>query len=146
MKNFLQKITLPFLLFISFSLNAQNPDVSLLMEKISNDDAYILMLKTMSPRLNSEAGSQIIAIGKKATTDLIPFLDKENKGIAVHFMLSEIWKEKWEEEICCNISYNDTSEIVIINGLKIYIEGNKLFSKTDDLKKNKEIWKKFSET
>jgi hypothetical protein len=117
-----------------------------LIQKITNNDAYIVLVKTMSPRINSDAGNRIIMIGKEATPELIKILDNQNQGIIAHFILSKIWKENWNEEACCAILSNGKVEIIIINGLKIYIENNTLYSKIDDLKNNKEKWKKLLES
>jgi hypothetical protein len=116
-----------------------------LIQKIDNKDAYIVMAKTMSPRMKSDAGDAIVKIGKSATPDLIKVLEDRNKGIIAHFILSEIWKAQWEEAICCNVSYDGNIEMVTINGLKISIENNELHAEAVDLKKNKADWKKLCE-
>lgn len=142
MKN---SILLVALLFCCTSFG-QTKVIDSLIEKINNDNANILLVKTMSPRINSDAGNRIVTIGKEASPELIKILDNQNKGIVAHFILSKIWKDSWNEEICCAISSNGKTEIVIINGLKIYIENNILFSKIDDLKNNKEKWRKLLES
>jgi hypothetical protein len=120
----------------------QHKIVDSLLQHINNKEAYILLVNTMSPRMNSEAGEQIIQIGKKATPELLQILDSQEKGIIAHFILSEIWKETWNEQICCNIMYSGAIEIFTINGLKIYIDNNVLYSNEIDLKNNKIHWEK----
>ncbi len=120
----------------------QQKTLDSLIQNIYNKEAYILLVKTMSPRINSEAGKQIIQIGKKATPELIQILDSKDKGIIAHFILSEIWKETWNEQFCCNIMYKGKIEIFTVNGLKIYVENNVLQSDEFDLKTNKTHWKK----
>ena len=78
----------------------------------------------------------------KATPELIQILDSKDKGIIAHFILSEIWKETWNEQFCCNIMYKGKIEIFTVNGLKIYVENNVLQSDEFDLKTNKTHWKK----
>lgn len=132
------------LFFLSFNLGfAQKQNLDSLIQNINNKDAYIVLTKTMSPRINGNSANSIVRIGKQATPDLIKILDNKNKGIIAHFILSEIWKEKWNEQICCNIKNIDNEEIVIINGLEIHINGNILYSTAENLNKNKENWKKF---
>jgi hypothetical protein len=140
MKN-LSKISILVITFIlSYTSFGQTRAIDSLVQKINNKDAYLLLVKTISPRIKGDENKKIIKIGKEITPDLIKILDNQNKGIAAHFILSEIWNEIWDEEVCCNISYNGDTEIVTINGLKIYIENNILFSTDEDLKKNKKNW------
>lgn len=145
MQNYLkQLVVFAVALTSGIAMSQVKPETSLI-EKINNKDAYIVMTKTMSPRINSEAGAAIIKIGKRATPALINILEDQNKGIIAHFILSEIWKEDWEEAICCNVSFDGNIEIVTINGLEISIENNELHAKPADLKNNKASWKKRSE-
>lgn len=133
-------------LFICCNGFGQAKVLDSLIQKINNNDAYLVLAKTMSPRVHSDAGNRIIKIGKEATPELIRILDSQNQGIIAHFILSKIWKENWNEEVCCKIVSNGKVEIITINGLKIYIENNNLSSKIDDLINNKEKWKKFLES
>ncbi len=146
MKPILNITVLALTLFCCSLSFSQSRVIDSLIQNIDNKQAYILLTRTMSPRINSTAGSQIIQLGKVATPELIKVLDDQNKGIIAHFILSEIWKERWKEEICCAISSDGTIEIISINGLKIYIDDNALFAKTDDLKNNKERWRKIWES
>ena len=130
------------LLFMSFNFTFAQTKVESLLQNISNRDAYIVMTRTMSPRVSGESAKGIVEFGKTATPELIQLLDSQNKGIAVHFILSEIWKDKWEEEICCLIHEQGNVEIVNINGLEIQIEDDVLSATDENLKNNKEIWKK----
>ena len=130
-----------FLLTTSIGFS-QKKEVDSLIEKISNKDAYIVLLKTMSPRITGEASNKILNLGKKASPELINILDNENKGIIAHFLLCKIWEKTWEEEVCCNISYSRNKEIVTINGLEIQIENNTLSSEMKNLKESKEAWEK----
>jgi len=145
MGNLLKKMLLLALVFTSGVMLSQVKISDSLIQKIDNKDAYLVMTKTLSPRINSAAGDAIVKIGKSATPGLIEILEDQNKGIIAHFILSEIYKQQWEEEICCNISYDGNIEIVTINGLQIYIENNQLHAKASDLKKNKANWKKLWE-
>lgn len=140
MKN-LSKISILIITFIlSYTSFGQTRTIDSLVQKINNKDAYLLLVKTISPRIKGDENKKIIKIGKEITPDLIKILDSQNKGIAAHFILSEIWNEIWNEEVCCNISYNGDTESVTINGLRIYIENNIIFSTDEDLKKNKKNW------
>jgi len=128
-----------------FSLNlayCQNKEVDSLILKIDNKDAYIVLTKTISPRVKGNDAERIIEIGKTASPELIKILTSQNKGIIAHFILSEIWKNTWEEEICCNVRSVGVIEILTINGLEIKIENNTLNSTSENLKKNQQIWKK----
>ncbi len=120
----------------------QQKVIDSLIQHINNKEAYLLLIKTLSPRIDSKAGKQIIQIGKNASPELIQILDTSDKGIIAHFILSEIWKETWDEQICCNIMNNDNFEVFKVNGLKIQIENNILKSEEIDLKLNKVLWKK----
>lgn len=142
MTNFLKKIALTLLVF-TFSLGyAQNKEVDSLIQKLDNKDAYIVLTKTTSPRLRGNTAIRIVEIGKIASPELIKILDSQSQGIAAHFILSKIWQDIWEEEVCCNIRSVGDVEIFIINGLEIRIENNVLYSTPESLKKEKEIWKK----
>lgn len=138
----IKKLLLFFGFICCYTSYGQQKIVDSLIQRINNKEAYILLVKTMSPRINSEAGKQIIQIGKKATPELIQILDSQDKGIVAHFILSEIWKATWSEQMCCNIMYNGSIEIFTVNGLKIYVENNVLFSNEIDLKINKTHWEK----
>lgn len=131
------------LFFLSFNLSvAQTQNLDSLIQNIDNKDAYIVLVKTMSPRISGDAANGIVRIGKQATPGLIKILDNKNKGIIAHFILSEIWKDQWTEENCCDISTFDDEEIVVINGLEIHIKNNVLSATTDAMDKNKLHWKK----
>lgn len=139
---FVKKISLA-LLFLSFNfVFAQTKPIESLIQNINNQDAYIVMTRTMSPRISSASAKEIVKIGKPATPDLIQVLDSQSKGIAAHFILSEIWKETWEETLCCLIHDEGNAEIVNINGLEIRIENEVLSASDEALKNNKERWKK----
>lgn len=143
MKN-LKKIHLFVIIAFSFSIsNAQNKELDSLIQKIDNSDAYIVMTKSTSPRTKGEVTKQIIEIGKSATCELVQVLEDKNKGIVAHFLLSEIWKETWNEEACCSINDNGTYELVTINNLEIKIEDNILSATTENLRMNKLAWKAY---
>ena len=142
MKNLLKNIAIAVVIF-SFNLTyAQNKEVDSLIQKIDNKDAYIVLTKTTSPRVKGTNTNRIIEIGKIASPELIKILDSQDKGIIAHFILSEIWKNIWDEEICCNIRTVGDIEILTINRLEIQIENNVLFSTSENLKKNQQVWKK----
>jgi hypothetical protein len=113
-----------------------------LIQKLDNKDAYIVLTKTTSPRLKGNTANRIIEIGKMASPELIKILDSQSQGVAAHFILSKIWQEVWEEEVCCNIRSVGEIEILTINGLEIRVENNVLYSTQESLKRKKEIWKK----
>lgn len=136
----IKNILLLLLLFISFISIAQTKTLDSLVQKINNNDVYVVILETISPRINGAAESQIIALGKEATPSLIGVLDDKNRGIVAHVLLSKIWNDKFPEATCCNLQYIRNNEIITINGLKIHIEDNTLFATLEDLKKNKENW------
>ena len=143
MKN-LKKNHLFIIIAFSFTIsNAQNKELESLIQKIDNTDAYIVMTKTTSPRTKGEVTKQIIEIGKSATCELVQVLEDKKKGIVAHFLLSEIWKETWEEEPCCSINDNGTYEMVTINGLEVKIEGNVLTATSEHLLTNKLAWKAY---
>jgi hypothetical protein len=143
MKKF-KKIHLFIVIVCSFTIcNAQNKVLDSLIQKIDNTDAYIVMTKTTSPRTKGEVTKQIIEIGKSATCKLVQVLEDKNKGIVAHFLLSEIWKETWNEEPCCSINDYGTYELVTINGLEIKIEGNELSATSEHLLTNKLAWKAY---
>jgi hypothetical protein len=100
----------------------------------------------MSPRVAGNSAKEIVDIGKNATPELIRILDSKDKGIVAHFILSEIWNDKWKEEVCCYIKNMNDEEIVTINGLEIHIKNNALFSTTQSLNNNKQNWKIFWQT
>ena len=132
------------LFFLSFNLCfAQKQNLDSLIQNINNKDAYIVLVKTMSPRIHGDSAKRILGIGKQATPELIKVLDNKNKGVIAHFILSEIWKDKWDEEICCDIRNIDNEEIIIINGLEVHIKHNILFSTIESLNKNMQNWKNF---
>jgi len=72
---------------------------------------------------------------------LIKILNSQSKGIIAHFILCEIWKTTWEEEVCCNIRSVGDIEIITINGLEIKVEDNVLSSTPENLKENQLAWK-----
>lgn len=142
MTNLFRKIALILLVFISCLSYAQNKEVDSLIQKLDNKDAYIVLTKTTSPRLKGNTANRIIEIGKMASPELIKILDSQSQGVVAHFVLSKIWQEVWEEEICCNIRSVGEVEIFTINGLEIRFENNVLYSTQESLKRKKEIWKK----
>jgi hypothetical protein len=142
MTNLLKKIALILLVFTSSLSYAQNKEVDSLIQKLDNKDAYIVLTKTTSPRLKGNTANRIVKIGKMASPELIKILDSQSQGIVAHFILSKIWQEVWEEEVCCNIRNIGEVEILTINGLEIRIENNVLYSTQESLKKEKEMWKK----
>jgi hypothetical protein len=133
-----------FAFFVSATSFSQNAAADALIQQISNRDAYIVMTKTISPRIHCAAGDAIVRMGKSATAQLISVLTDENKGIAAHFILSEIWAARWEEAVCCEIVTDGTFEIMTVNGLEIFIKENELYAKPEDLKKNQANWKKIT--
>ncbi len=146
MTNYIKNSIVLLLLILGNTNYSQIRTLDSLIQIIDNKDAYIVLLKTLSPRINSNAGAKIIEIGKPATPELIKILENENKGVIAHFILSEIWKDSWNETLCCPFQYIGTEEIITLNNLNIYIEDNKLNSKLEDLKANKERWIKLWES
>lgn len=137
---------LVLILVCTFNFNySQNKEVDSLIQKIDNKDAYIVLTKTISPRIKGMYANRLVEIGKKASPELIKVLESPSKGIAAHFLLSKIWKDIWEEEVCCNIKNIGMVEIIIINGLEIRIENNMLYATPENLKKEIEVWKKLCE-
>ena len=132
---------------VAFALTAngfaQSKPTDSLILNISNEDVYIVLVKTMSPRIKGLPDNKIIEMGKQTSPQLIKILDDKDKGIAAHVMLTKIWKI--EEAVCCDILSNGRIEIVYINGLRIYIENDRLYAKPEDLKINKAHWKKMVE-
>jgi hypothetical protein len=134
---------LMLLLLFSCTLGlAQNKKVDSLIQQLSNKEAYIVLTQTTSPRISGYTANRIVKIGKTASPELVKILDSQNKGIIAHFILCEIWKNTWKEEVCFAISNVGGSEILTINGLEIKIENNVLYSTTENLKKNQQVWKK----
>ena len=146
MKKILKKSFVILLLLVGTVSFSQTKTLDSLIQRIDNKDAYIVLLKTVSPRINSSAGTKIIEIGKPATPELIKALGNEHKGVIAHFILSEIWKDTWDESLCCQLQYQGATEIITVNNLKIYIEENQLYSKLEDLKAIKEKWTKLWES
>lgn len=146
MRNLFKNRLFLFTLMVGFSGYSQIKMTDSLVQKIDNKDAYLVILQTISPRINNKAAAEIVKIGKAATPNLIKVLDHQDKGIAAHFLLTEIWKKDWDETICCNISNDGFTEVATIYGLKIYIENNTLYSKDEDLKQNKKNWTKLWHT
>lgn len=136
----IKNILLLPLLYTSFASFSQAKTLDSLVQKINNDDVYIVILETISPRINGVPENEIVELGKEATPSLIGVLDDKNRGIIAHVLLSKIWNDKYPEATCCNLQYIRNTEIITINGLKIYIEDNTLFATLEDLKKNKENW------
>lgn len=134
------------MLFVCCLTFGQAKALDALVQKIDNDDAYIVFVKTMSPRVHDGTATDIIAIGKPATPQLIKVLESKTQGVIAHFILSEIWKATWEEAVCCDILSDGTTELVTINGLRIAIRNNHLVSKPEDLKANKKKWEKLLES
>lgn len=131
------------LFFLSFNLSiAQKQNLDSLIQNINNKDAYIVLVNTMSPRIHGDSAKSIVGIGKQATPQLIKVLDNKNKGIIAHFILLEIWKDKWKEDFCCDIRNINNEEIIIINGLEIHIKNNVLYSTIESLNENMQNWKK----
>lgn len=142
MTNFI-KNTAFILLLCCFTLgHAQSKELDSLIQKIDNKDAYIVLTKTTSPRIKGATANRIVTIGKIASPELIKILNSQSKGIIAHFILSEIWKNTWEEEVCCNSTTIGTVEIITVNGLEIRVENNVLSSTPESLKKNQQLWKK----
>lgn len=140
MKNNLGKIIAYFTIALLHTTFAHSQQIDSLVAKMGNKDVYIVLAKNMSPRIKGLEAKSIVAIGKPATPHLIGVLDDQNKGIAAHFVLSEIWKETWETEICCNIKYSGNTEILTLNGLEICFENDTVFATANSLKKNKIAW------
>ena len=143
MEKIFKKFVLMVVLATTANSFAQSKPIDSLLQNISNKDIYIVLVKTMSSRIKGLPDNKIIEMGKQTAPQLIKILDDENKGIAAHVVLTKIWKI--EEAVCCDILSNGTIEIVYINGLKIYIENDRLYSKPEDLKMNKAHWKKMIE-
>lgn len=132
-----------FALILVFNINyAQNKEIDSLIQKIDNKDAYIVLTKTVSPRINGKSANRIVEIGKVASPKLIKILESPSKGIAAHFMLSKIWQDIWSEEVCCNITTIGKVEVITINGLEIQIENNMFYATPENLKKERKIWEK----
>lgn len=136
----IKNILLLPLLYTSLTSFSQTKTLDSLVQKINNNDVYVVILETISPRINGAAENEIVDLGKEATPSLIGVLDDKNRGIIAHVLLSKIWNDKFPEATCCNLQYIRNTEIITINGLKIHIEDNTLFATLEDLKKNKENW------
>ncbi|RZJ66932.1 MAG: hypothetical protein EOO50_07710 [Flavobacterium sp.] len=143
MKNFVRSFAVVAIFTFSTFGFAQNREVDSLISKISNKDAYIMLVNTMSARVKVGPATEIVKVGKQATPQLIDVLDSQNKGVVAHFILLEIWKDQWEEQTCCNIRTSGNVEIYFINGLEIRYDGEKMYATDVAMKKNKEFWMKF---
>ncbi|MBS7788044.1 hypothetical protein KIH23_12120 [Flavobacterium sp. CYK-55] len=122
---------------------AQKQSVDSLVKQLDNKDAYIVLTYTMSPRVSGTCANDLVKIGKKATPELIKVLENANQGIIAHFILSEIWKDQWQEENCCRINKINGEEIITLNELEIHIKNNLLYATAQSLHKNKERWTLF---
>lgn len=130
--------------FLSYPvLWAQKQNINTLIEQINNTDAYIMLTQTMSPRISGTCANDLVKIGKKATPELIKVLESAHQGIIAHFILSEIWKDQWQEQACCHIIKINGEEIITLNELEIHIKNNLLYATAQSLHKNKERWTLF---
>ena len=68
MKHILNISVLTLTLFYSSISFGQTRVIDSLIQNINNKQAYILLTRTMSPRINSTAGIKIIQLGKAANT------------------------------------------------------------------------------
>ncbi len=118
MTHFIQNLSMAAVFAISTFGFSQTRQVDSLIDNISNNDAYILLVNTMSSRIKVGPATEIVKIGKSATPKLIEVLDNQTKSVIAHFILLEIWKESWEEQACCNIRTSGNVEIYFINGAR----------------------------
>jgi hypothetical protein len=141
--NILKYLILVIFIHSSSSSNAQTKKIDSLVHKVNNRDIYVLLLKKVIPRVNeNSSGTEIIKIGRQVTPKLIKILDDQNKGIAAHIILTEIWKNDWSQIDSSSVIHNGKEEIIIIRGLKTHVIKNDLFSTNIELTKNKIKWKK----
>lgn len=134
---------MPWLLLAAACGYSQNREVDSLIGTISNKDAYVMLVNTLSPRLKTGAATEIVKIGKQATPKLIDVLDHQNKSVIAHFILLQIWKENWEEQQCCDVRELNGVEIYYINGLEVRYDGVTMYATTEAAKTNKSYWTKF---
>ena len=141
--NILKYLTFAIFIYSSSTIYAQTKKIDSLVHKVNNRDIYVLLLKKVTPRVNeNSSGTEIIKIGRQATPKLIKILDDQNKGIAAHIILTEIWKNDWPQIDSSSVVRNEKEEIIIIRGLKTHVIKNDLFSTDIELTKNKLKWKK----
>ncbi|WP_196887507.1 hypothetical protein [Aureivirga sp. CE67] len=131
-----------FILTSNLSINAQSKTVDSLIEELDNDQIngtcnYVWVLK-----VDSKAADTLIEMGKPITQKLISFLEDPNKGIIIHYILSEIWYEKYSmgpvhQDFTILEGY--TSKY-ICNELYFYTKHSKMVAKKQDLHENKKKW------
>jgi hypothetical protein len=141
-------LTIPPIIFFSFTGFGQTKDFVKLLDKISNQQIVIMEQYVWYPKMFSPAGDSLIKIGKPATNELVALLNDTGKGIIVHYILSNIWAReavKAGRSPGSNVypvpGTGNAVLKVLYNGFIFYIGNNShVFAKGSDLEANEKFW------
>jgi hypothetical protein len=89
-------------------------------------------------RLKDSTIALLIAEGKDITKQLLPLLVDTAKGIAAHFILTQIYLPRQELEFGYSKQYK--ADRVRLNKLLFYFKNEKVFALMKELKQNKMRW------
>lgn len=131
-----------FLIFTSFELSlfSQKNTVDSLILNINNGQLSGTCHYAWVLEMNSSAGDLLIKMGKSSVNKLYPLLDSKEKGIIVHYILSNIFGGI----LSCKSSFEhfdrDSTIDYEYNGLKFFEKNENIFTIDSILVKNKLEW------
>lgn len=127
-------------IFYSSSFFAQTDKVVSLINRLDNDQLYGTCNYAWVLKMNSSPGDSLIKMGKNITPQLIPLLEDKDKGVIVHYILSNIWNSTWQFSSSFDHYDQDSTLDYTYCNLKFYDKNGHIFANDSVLSKNKKKW------
>jgi len=122
--------------FLGLNTWAQKDHVDSLILNINNDQLHGTCHYVWVIEMKSTYGDSLIKIGKSITPKLVPLLIDKEKGIIVHYILSNIWMD--------TVKFSSNFHLPTIEynycGLIFYEKNEHIFTKDSFLNENKKKW------
>ena len=128
------------LVLSGLNLYAQSDNVDSLIKKINNDQLKGICHYVWDLGMNSSAGDSLIKLGEPITPELIPLLDSKEKGIIVHYILSNIWADTLMTTAPMVQLKKDSVLEYNYCGLLFFEKNGHMFTKKRYLRTNKKRW------
>ncbi len=136
-----------FLLSLLRSSSAQKKDMDQHIQAITNTQLVgycqriwrIDLVSKSADTLIQEASKLPISERLRVTKKIIPLLTDSSRGIALHYVLTSIWKKSFSSSSGADPAHHDVIEYTY-DSLTFYQKGNRKFTDVSKLQVNQKRW------
>ncbi len=128
-----------FFLLLNSGSFCQSGKIDSLISQINNRQLVAENFRSPDFDMHSKAGTELISIGRPATDKLINVLNKSNKGIIAHYILTRIWTDSVKTITSRNRFEKDSIVDYTIGYFSFYFKDS-LQAPQSELNKNRVRW------